>query len=337
MSQQFINATTSSTESETKAYGQWSYQRELAAIEGMIEFRPFEAKRGEVTTAWNKIFRKVNKIDGHLKQLSDNAIKNRIKNLIEEVKEKLNNDLTYGTGSNDSETTRENRVLDLISLMKKNEESKTKGNEDAAKTLAEKRRLQCHVVLQSRQGINKGKKISKMDDNRHKSDDEVMSSDEVEDCMGYELPLKEIEAKRDLTILMKTVEKERTLQSEKSNVLKLAASSIEKYAGRLEQSLNEQRLINNSQRILVGQLSELLQSQQFHHEQNMQMMMRSYQQMGNLREEFRETMARHSNQTLITHQSPPSPATPSPATPTPTSVTPTAPIPARKSTRKDKK
>ncbi|KAG2199339.1 hypothetical protein INT47_012973 [Mucor saturninus] len=202
------------------------YHRELAAIKGMIEFRPFEAKSGEVTSAWNKIFRKVNKVNGHLKQLSDNAIKNRIKNLIEEVKVKLNNDLTYGTGSNDSETTLENRVLDLISLMKKNEESKTKGNEDAAKTSAEKRRLQCVVVLQSRQGINKGKKRSKMDDDHRKSDDEAMGTDEVEDCMGYELPLKEIEAKRDLSILTKTVEKERTLQSEKSNVLEIAASSI---------------------------------------------------------------------------------------------------------------
>ncbi|KAG2202945.1 hypothetical protein INT47_008977 [Mucor saturninus] len=91
--------------------------------------------------------------------------------------------------------------------MKKKEESKTKGNEDAAKVLAEKRRLQCHVVLQSKQGINVGKKRSRMDDDHHKSDDKTMSTYEAEDCMEYELPLKEIEAKRDLNILMKTVEK----------------------------------------------------------------------------------------------------------------------------------
>ncbi|KAG2207393.1 hypothetical protein INT47_006868 [Mucor saturninus] len=91
MSRKFINASTSSTETETKAYGQWSSQRELAAIEGTIEFHTFETKRGGVTSAWNKIFGKVNKVDGHLKQLSDNAIKNRISKLIEDVHVKPRN------------------------------------------------------------------------------------------------------------------------------------------------------------------------------------------------------------------------------------------------------
>lgn len=120
MSNEFINASTTSAKAGSKVYGQWNYERELSSIDAMIEFRPFDAKKGEVTAAWGNVFKRVNKTNPELRKLSDNAIKNKINKLIDNVKEKQKNDLVFGTGSNDSETLLENRVLELISLVVNN-------------------------------------------------------------------------------------------------------------------------------------------------------------------------------------------------------------------------
>lgn len=101
------------------SYGEWSDKRKLALIDAMISYHPFSVKRGGVTAAWKSVIAEVNTTDAHLKDLGESTIKNKVDSLIEDTKKKVINDKRE-SGTNDSETTLDNRVLTLISMVNEN-------------------------------------------------------------------------------------------------------------------------------------------------------------------------------------------------------------------------
>lgn len=117
MSQQIITNNNGVESSQKAARGQWDDARRLAAVEAMISFRPFEQKHTLVQSAWDEVFEVVNETSPSLHHLGSSSIRNYINAARKEVKEKLQNDRN-ATGTNDSETTLENRIRSLDELVR---------------------------------------------------------------------------------------------------------------------------------------------------------------------------------------------------------------------------
>ncbi|CEP07329.1 hypothetical protein [Parasitella parasitica] len=63
-------------------------ERRLAAIEAMIDYRPFEQKYHFVTKAWDKVYEAVNRAWSDLKPLASTTIRAFIKRVREESRAK---------------------------------------------------------------------------------------------------------------------------------------------------------------------------------------------------------------------------------------------------------
>ena len=80
----------------------------------MITYHPYDRKKLEVSGAKKTVMRNVKEIDRNAATIySWNTFQLKINNLIKEVTKKQLYDTTYGTGSNDSETYLEHRVMEL--------------------------------------------------------------------------------------------------------------------------------------------------------------------------------------------------------------------------------
>lgn len=92
--------------------------REKVLVESMIELRPFEKKKLQVAEASAKVKAAVSAVDIGVKPINSWAVlQKKLDTLIGSVKEKEKYDTNYGSGTNDSETHQENRVLQLIQLV----------------------------------------------------------------------------------------------------------------------------------------------------------------------------------------------------------------------------
>lgn len=96
----------------TEKRGQWSESRKLAAVEASISHRPFDKKKNNVTVAWDLVLQEVNKVDPHLRSLGLTSLRNYLKKARKEIIEKKNAD-RLASGTNDSETTLENRLSSM--------------------------------------------------------------------------------------------------------------------------------------------------------------------------------------------------------------------------------
>lgn len=96
--------------------GRWSYERHLAAIDAMINYRPFEKHHTSALASWDKVFESVNNTSPDLVPLGSSAIRNYV---IKARKDVIRKERTErgGTGTNDSESTLDNRILYLNELV----------------------------------------------------------------------------------------------------------------------------------------------------------------------------------------------------------------------------
>ncbi|KAI9015686.1 hypothetical protein CLU79DRAFT_838038 [Phycomyces nitens] len=126
MSSQFVNLSSSTNESgestivgRVKAYGKWSDRREVALVDAMLRYHPFNAKRCERKIARDHVRDAINEVEPHLGNLAKTTIDNKFESLIKKTKEKQINDLMYGAASNNSHTSLEEKMITIISMVKK--------------------------------------------------------------------------------------------------------------------------------------------------------------------------------------------------------------------------
>lgn len=118
MSRNNNNKESNSSTDEKRTYGSWSDRRIMVLIDSMINYHPFNRKKLEVAEAKRNVMTSVNEIDSHLKGISSwNTFQNKVDTLIEDVMKKQTNDHVHGSGSNDSETHLENRVMELKQMV----------------------------------------------------------------------------------------------------------------------------------------------------------------------------------------------------------------------------
>ena len=68
--------------------GRWSYERHLAAIDAMINYRPFEKHHTSALASWDKVFESVNNTSPDLVPLVSSAIRNYVRKLEKRLLEK---------------------------------------------------------------------------------------------------------------------------------------------------------------------------------------------------------------------------------------------------------
>ncbi|KAI9033939.1 hypothetical protein CLU79DRAFT_830289 [Phycomyces nitens] len=112
--------------------------RKLACIEAMLEYRPFEQLQGNVIKAWEMVQDKVNKSDPMSHPVGISTIRNFVRDSRKQIKEKHRRE-RGDAGTNDPETSLENRILSLDQLMTVVELKKSKDDEDPAQSIARKR------------------------------------------------------------------------------------------------------------------------------------------------------------------------------------------------------
>lgn len=119
-----ITTTDPQTESDPIKRGAWTAARRLEAIEACLRERPFEKPYKQRGKAWEKVYESVNNTQPHppakkLKNLGATTIKEFINKACEDALKKEKTEV-WNTGTNDSETTLENRAYTLAELVRYN-------------------------------------------------------------------------------------------------------------------------------------------------------------------------------------------------------------------------
>ncbi|KAI9012560.1 hypothetical protein CLU79DRAFT_769807 [Phycomyces nitens] len=187
------------------------------------------------------------------------------------MKEKIVHDLTYGTGSNDSETRLEHLVCSLISLMERSEESRAMADENLAKAAAKKRVEQAYLVSNSQCGMERRTTSIADEINVNQmlagGPDIVFdrTSDDDEDEMLGEPQSKRARSymsskKHDLEVILKTTGEKMAHEARAINVMERASATIAKYAEKQDGLLEEQKKTN--QRLLAVLETQNIMQQQ---------------------------------------------------------------------------
>ncbi|KAI9016544.1 hypothetical protein CLU79DRAFT_889526 [Phycomyces nitens] len=251
MSNEFSSISSSfANKGKGRDYGKWTKNREIAAIEAAIEFHPFELESDEKETALENVCNEVNDTDPEYKKLGKLAIDRKIKSLIKATKEKTMSGITYGTGSNDSETRIEHLVCSLISLMERHEESKAEDNEDAIRALAQKLYEEDYIIMSSKRGMERRKSpsVSQVDNSQmllgsSAAIADIISEFEDEDEVLDGPHLKRVYANEKMAQKMKAVK-----------AIEAASVSIAKFAEKQEEHLQEQKRTNQDLQAALDRL-----------------------------------------------------------------------------------
>ncbi|KAI9003055.1 hypothetical protein CLU79DRAFT_841464 [Phycomyces nitens] len=186
------------------------------------------------------VYNAVNQTDQECKKLGKTAIDRKIDSLTKAMKEKIVHDLTYGTGSNDSETRLEHLVCSLISLMERSEESRAMADENLAKAAAKKRVEQAYL---------------------NSDDDEDEMLGEPQSKRARMNPGSYMSSKKhDLEVIMKTTGEKMAHEARAINIMERASATIAKYAEKQDGLLEEQKKTN--QRLLAVLETQNIMQQQ---------------------------------------------------------------------------
>ncbi|KAI9016465.1 hypothetical protein CLU79DRAFT_764043 [Phycomyces nitens] len=196
------------------------------------------------------------------------------------MKEKIVHDLTYGTGSNDSETRLEHLVCSLISLMERSEESRAMADENLAKAAAKKRVEQAYLVSNSQCGmerrttsfadeINVNQMLAggpdMVFDRTSEDEDEDEMLDGPQSKRARPNPGSYLSSKKhDLEVILKTTGEKMAHEVRAINVIERASATIAKYAEKQDGLLEEQKKTN--QRLLA-----VLETQNIMQQQSLQL------------------------------------------------------------------
>ncbi|KAI9006253.1 hypothetical protein CLU79DRAFT_892323 [Phycomyces nitens] len=137
--------------------GKLSDGRKMACIEAMLTYRPFAQRPGNVTKAWDKVKDAINEVDTEIHPVGMSAIRNFVRDAINEVKARYADD-KYGPRTCYRETTLQDRTLALYELMLATNPERDEIDVAAENNLNKKREAEAAITYSALHGTNKRKK-----------------------------------------------------------------------------------------------------------------------------------------------------------------------------------